>query len=227
MIPYWGALLAGLSGSPHCIGMCGAFCATAGSRPGGAILWHAGRLTTYGALGAMAGAAGGAMAGALGGPGSGAGALINWVPQAVAAALLTWFALALAGVVREPRVVVPGLASLGARLAGGSTLASRYAFGLATGLLPCGLVYAALALPVALGSAGEGALAMVAFGLGTVPALATMSAVVQRVIRRGPWPRRIVAALVLASGLWAVWARRPAPVPPMTHEGHGPQHGAP
>jgi hypothetical protein len=79
-------------------------------------------------------------------------------------------------------------------------------------------VYAALALPLALGTAIEGALAMLAFGLGTVPALATLSTVVQRVVRRGPWPRRILAALVLASGLWAVWARRP-------QVGTLPQHG--
>ena len=198
MIPYWGALLAGLSGSPHCIGMCGAFCATAGSRRGGAVLWHAGRLTTYAGLGAVAGAFGAVLPGPA------------WVPQAVAVVLLVWFALALAGLVREPRVALPGLGALGARLAAGGTLGSRYLFGLATGLLPCGLVYAALALPVALGTAAGGALAMLAFGLGTVPALATLSAVIQRILRRGLWPRRILALLVLASGLWAVAERLPA-----------------
>jgi sulfite exporter TauE/SafE len=127
----------------------------------------------------------------------------------VAVVLLLWFALALAGLVREPRVAIPKLGSLGARLAASGTLGSRYAFGLATGLLPCGLVYAALALPVSLGSAGGGALAMLAFGLGTVPALATLSAVIQRILRRGLWPRRILALLVLASGLWAVAQRLP------------------
>lgn len=204
MIPFWGAFLAGLVGSPHCIGMCGAFCTAASTRPGGQVLWHAGRLTTYAALGVVAGLAGrgiGAVGMAI--PG------LAWLPQVVAAGLLVWFALALAGVIREPHLRVPGLARLGAGLAGGTTPGSRYAFGLATGLLPCGLVYAALALPVALGSPGQGALAMLAFGLGTVPALATLSAVVQRILRRGPWSRRLLALLVLASGLWAVWARRP------------------
>lgn len=197
MIPLWGAFLAGLSGSPHCIGMCGAFCTMAGSRPGGQLAWHVGRLTTYALLGAVAGALGAVVPGPA------------WVPQVIAAVLLGWFALALAGVVREPRLAVPGLAALGVRLAAGTSLGSRYAFGLATGLLPCGLVYAALALPIALGSAAQGALAMIAFGLGTVPALATLSAMVQRIIRSGRWARRLLAVLVLASGLWAVWARRP------------------
>lgn len=210
MIPFWGAFLAGLVGSPHCIGMCGAFCTAASSRPGGQALWHAGRLTTYAVLGALAGLAGGAV-GVLGTAIPGAA----WLPQVVAAILLVWFALALAGVVREPHFRLPGLTKLGARVAGGTTLGSRYAFGLATGLLPCGLVYAALALPVALGSPAVGALAMVAFGLGTVPVLSMLSAVIQRTLRRGLWPRRILALLVLATGLWAVWARRPgAPTPP-------------
>ena len=63
--------------------------------------------------------------------------------------------------------------------------ASRYLFGMANGLLPCGLVYAALALPVALGSAPLGALAMVLFGLGTVPALATLAAGLARAAPAG------------------------------------------
>jgi len=220
MIPYWGAFLAGLVGSPHCIGMCGAFCSASSSRAGGQALWHAGRLTTYAVLGSVAGLAGGAI-GTLGAAIPG----VAWLPHVAAAILLVWFALALAGVVREPHVRVPGLAKLGARVAGGTTLSSRYAFGMATGLLPCGLVYAALALPVALGSPAAGALAMVAFGLGTVPALATLSAVVHRTLRRGPWPRRMVALLVLASGLWAVWARRPGVAAPPAHQHEVPAPG--
>ncbi|HMV67540.1 MAG TPA: sulfite exporter TauE/SafE family protein, partial [Myxococcota bacterium] len=51
-----GALLTGLVSTPHCIGMCGPFAATAAGRPGGTIAWTLGRMTTYAALGAAAGA---------------------------------------------------------------------------------------------------------------------------------------------------------------------------
>jgi hypothetical protein len=50
-------------------------------------------------------------------------------------------------------------------------LTQAYLFGLVWGWLPCGLVYAALALAVTTGDAGKSALTMLAFGLGTLPAV--------------------------------------------------------
>lgn len=47
--------------------------------------------------------------------------------------------------------------------------------GLLNGLLPCGLVYIAIAGAVAFASASESAIFMAAFGLGTLPAMATLS----------------------------------------------------
>jgi sulfite exporter TauE/SafE len=46
-----------------------------------------------------------------------------------------------------------------------------YALGVALGFIPCGLLYGALAAAAGSGSALAGALAMIAFALGTVPAL--------------------------------------------------------
>ena len=43
--------------------------------------------------------------------------------------------------------------------------------GVANGFLPCGLVYAFLAMAVATQDVGRGAVVMIAFGLGTVPAM--------------------------------------------------------
>jgi sulfite exporter TauE/SafE len=175
--------------------MCGGFSATAASRPVDAAAWHAGRLTTYALLGAVAGAFGRVIPGPA------------WLPAAVGAALLTWFALAIAGVVPEPRLRVPGVGRAGIALAGRQGVGPRFLFGMTTGLLPCGLVYSALALPVALAHPAAGALAMVAFGAGTVPALATLSAGLQRVLRRGVWPRRALAAVILVAGLWSIALR--------------------
>jgi sulfite exporter TauE/SafE len=176
----------------------------ASSRPAGAAAWHAGRLTTYATLGGIAGAAGQFIPGP------------SWLPAVVAALLLTWFALAIAGLVPEPRVRIPGIGKAGVALAGREGVGWRYLFGVTTGFLPCGLVYSALALPVALASPAAGALAMLAFGLGTVPALATLSAALQRVLRSGVWPRRALAAVILATGLWSI-ARREGLVGPGPH----------
>jgi uncharacterized protein len=49
--------------------------------------------------------------------------------------------------------------------------AARYALGVVLGFLPCGLLYGALAAAAGTASVREGALAMAAFAVGTVPAL--------------------------------------------------------
>ncbi len=190
-----GAFLAGLIGSPHCVAMCGGFAATCARTPAGAAAWHLGRLSTYAILGAVAALVGHALPGP------------PWVPALVSAVLLTWFAGALAGLLPEPRLFLPGVGEAMNRLVASDAPASRYLFGMANGLLPCGLVYAALALPVALGSVPLGALAMVLFGLGTIPALATLAAGLARLLRRGLWPRRLLAAGMLIVGLWSIAAR--------------------
>lgn len=52
---------------------------------------------------------------------------------------------------------------------------SLFAIGLLNGLLPCGLVYIALAGALASGTALNGALFMAAFGLGTIPMMMSLS----------------------------------------------------
>ena len=161
--------LAGLIGGPaHCGAMCGGFvlgqiaermatvpaahlCEWQRIRGAALIQYHLGRLTTYAALGAVVGA--------------GAGALLpHWMGMAL---LLAGAMLFLAkGVIGAPRrwgFAVSGLA----RRAGGN----RYLLGVALGFLPCGFLYAALAIAAAGQSALAGGVGMLAFGLGTVPTL--------------------------------------------------------
>ncbi len=190
------AALAGLVGSPHCMGMCGGFvtaCATGKDR---GVAWHAGRLATYMVLGAVAGSVGAAIPGPA------------WIPASLSAVLLVWFALALAGLVPEPRFRIPGLVRLTAGSASRSGTGGRLLFGMANGLLPCGLVYAALAVPVASGSAWVGALYMLAFGLGTVPALLAMTLGFRTVLLRDLRLRRLFAAGVLLAGLVSIGLRQ-------------------
>jgi sulfite exporter TauE/SafE len=189
------AALAGLIGSVHCMGMCGGFAIACGGRVTHTLTWNAGRITTYAILGAFAGAVGGVI------PGPG------WVAGAVSLALIAWFALALAGIVPEPAAHIPGFQRLATAAAGGQGLPARFAFGLANGLLPCGLVYAALAIPVAAGSATWGAAAMVAFGVGTTPALSALALGARKLTVRHLWMRRVLALGVFLAGLWSIGMR--------------------
>jgi sulfite exporter TauE/SafE len=59
-----------------------------------------------------------------------------------------------------------------------------FLLGITLGFLPCGFLYGALAAATATGSAPSGALAMGAFGLGTIPSLAVAGIAGQAAAKR-------------------------------------------
>jgi len=202
------ALVAGFVGSLHCIGMCGGFAIACGGRARDTFLWHAGRTATYAILGGLAGAFGSLI------PGPG------WVVGVFSGILIAWFAAGLAGLVPEPHVSIPGVKHLATNLATRTNMAARFGFGMANGLLPCGLVYAALAIPVAAGDPVVGALAMAAFGFGTAPALTAVALGLRKVVMRDMRLRRVLAAGVFLAAMWSIWAR--TGVVGNRHMDHGP-----
>jgi len=117
---------------------------------------------------------------------------------------------------RAPRL--PGLARISRVLfqAGEkfSPVAAAAIRGAATAFLPCGLLYGAFVMAVGAGSASGGALTMVAFGAGGVPALAFVQSQSRRLMEH-PRAQRAVRRLIplLAGGLiaWRTLA---------THTGH-------
>lgn len=191
MLTSWvsAAFVAGLVGAPHCLGMCGALACAAGEGPSLQVPYHLGRILTYAALGAASGAVGHLVPGP------------TWVGSALAAALLVGFSLSLAGVLPAPKPSLKLLGRVGARLAQHSGPPSRLLFGMVNGLLPCGLVYAALAIPVAAEDPLAGALAMTAFGVATLPALVAATVGFRTLLTQSVWVRRGLAAVVLVTGL--------------------------
>jgi sulfite exporter TauE/SafE len=196
------ALVMGLVGSPHCIGMCGPFALACSGRPAHVAGWQLGKLTTYALLGAVAGTFGSVIPGPA------------WLAQIVSACLIVWFAAAMAGFVPEPSLHIPGVTRLATQAATRNDLRSRVAFGAANGLLPCGLVYAAVGLAVAAGSPLAGALVMATFGLGTAPVLTTFALSARTLLTRRPGARRALAFVISIAGVWVV-VRRGGMPPPM------------
>jgi len=227
-VPLLGLFLAGLSGSVlHCAPMCGPFVlgqmATRMARmPRGAMCelhrlrgaallpYHLGRLVTYAGLGALAG-----------GIGAGLGRLdwfgpLSGVLLAFAALIFLGHALrrlSPAAARRLPAVdmpILPAWAPRGlARLSGVAARGGSFPLGLLLGFLPCGLLYAALAVAAAGPGPAAGALAMLAFGLGTVPALVGVALLGNRAItglgalgRPGsPWRTRLAPAVLAANAV--------------------------
>lgn len=201
--------LLGLAGSAHCLVMCGPLVAAVQPKDAmGVLKMHGARLTVYATIGALVGAAGSTASGA------GVG---RWVAFAAAAALVAQAWVAWRG--RTGRSVLGrSTTTLVTRLS--AALRERgwlgpTTWGVINGLLPCGMVYGAATAAAGLATPAAGALAMLAFGLGTVPALVLVGAPVavarQWVTRRAPW--LTPAVLVLLAVLLTMRGLQSSPAP--------------
>lgn len=201
------AFVLGGLGSAHCVAMCGPLHLAVGQ--GGApvrttVLLNTGRVLTYMVIGALFG---------LFGRGLG----LAGVQQVVAIALAVLMLAALvvpATAARLHRPVVPSawvvrLRSAVARRLRRSSAPAVLITGMLNGLLPCGMVYVAVAGALAQEGSLDGALFMAGFGLGTWPALfAVRSAGASfgarfraRLTRWAPAGYALMAALLLIRGL--------------------------
>lgn len=181
------AFVLSLLGGLHCAGMCGGFIgALQMNRPRDvpashlAAGYHLGRITSYTAAGALAGTIGGTLYAADVLPVQ-VGLLI------VGSVMLVAIGLAMFGESRwlkriEPlgaglwRIVGPWARRVYPPRSGWQS----YVAGLAWGWIPCGMVYAALPLALVAGGPLQGALVMLAFGLGTLPNLLLVDVVATR-----------------------------------------------
>ena len=217
-----GAFLAGLLGGLHCFAMCGGWIAVIAQPPPAAPLLpartlragqaasHLGRIATYVFLGAAFGAAGGAVFAQSVAP-------VQRVLYLVANVMLLLLAVSLAA--RGTQFAFLERAGLGVfrrmlpavtRLAPQRNFAARFALGLVWGFTPCALVYGVLPVALLAGSALDGALVMLAFGIGTLPNLLAAGWTFARSRR---WfataPFRYGAAAIIAvfalAGLYRAW----------------------
>lgn len=92
--------------------------------------------------------------------------------------------------------------------------------GLLWGWLPCGLVYSVLMVAALAGSAVGGSATMMAFGLGTLPAMLGLSYAGVRLAPGQGTLSRLLGAILVACGLWT--ASMPIAALSGTH-----QHGSP
>ena len=208
------ALLIGLIGSTHCLVMCGGIAgALQLSMTGSAkhklllqSILSAGRLTTYGLFGAAVGHFG-VVAMQL------AGSSLSWL-RLVAGLLLLLMALYISrlwfGLIYLEKLgqhIWRRVQPLTQQLLPLNSVAKAYLYGLCWGTLPCGLVYSTLGWSLASGSASQGALIMLSFGLGTLPAiLLTGSAATALTRFKNNTKLRYCAAVLLAIyAFYTIW----------------------
>jgi sulfite exporter TauE/SafE len=213
---YGAVFVASLLGSLHCAGMCGPFAAFAvlrERRRGSWLLqalYHGGRLGAYLALGGLAGGLGASLD--FGASLLGIGRIAGVLAGAMLILLGGRRALALLGV-RMPNVsaaVTVGrmLARMQTRVMRMGATARALGTGLCTALLPCGWLYAFVAMAAGTGSTLHGGLLMLVFWSGTVPILAGIGAGVHELLgRMGRWIQVATAVLVIALGVVSIVGR--------------------
>ncbi len=178
MAYFLAAISLGFLGSFHCIGMCGPIALalpvhqlTPSRKTFSILSYQLGRISTYALLGVLFGLIGQSFAlfgfqQALSVIVGSLVLLVLLVPQR----LVNSFS--------PTRQVYAWLARLKqhmARLFQKRSIASFFGIGLLNGLLPCGLVYVAIAGAIAAGSVWKGMLFMAFFGIGTSPLMFSLS----------------------------------------------------
>jgi sulfite exporter TauE/SafE len=241
--------LLGVAASLHCVAMCGPLMSIVlgGRRDRAAVIYHGARVTSYALLGALTGAVGHLAALA------GAGRALS----VIAGLALIWSAAVRAGWVSSNVGAISNVKSSSSVGEGASVGVSRYvttiiarasrgvrarwrdsspsgiaAAGVLNGLLPCGPVYAALVAAAALGDIRLSAGFMLAFGAGTLPALALAGEIAARMSRAGgarwrqaaPAALAIVGVLLTARGLIPSHQHPPPQQQSDQHQAH--QHEA-
>jgi hypothetical protein len=128
----------------------------------------------------------------------------RWLSIALGAAILLGFLLSKRMALSAPVVRLVGRlkAAMGAQLQQ-RTFRSLGLLGMLNGLLPCGLVYVALAGAVARGTMSQSVLWMLAFGLGTLPTMLgiSLSGKVFPIGIRMKFRRAVPAGVFLLAGL--------------------------
>lgn len=210
-LTFLSAFLVGLLGGGHCAGMCGGIVSAVslslpGQKPkaGYHFSYNAGRIASYTLAGALVGLLG-----------SSSLILNHLLPvekllYLFANLMLIALGLYLAGwwrgvlvLERAGGILWKRLQPLSKRFLPVRTWQQAFVLGLLWGWLPCGLVYSVLVAALATGDAVQGGALMLAFGLGTLPALLAMgmAAVSLKGFLQHLWVRRMSGLLVLTFGV--------------------------
>ncbi|MCE5979548.1 sulfite exporter TauE/SafE family protein [Pseudomonas sp. JR33AA] len=213
LLPLLGsALVLGLLGGGHCLGMCGGLMGALtlaippeqrGKRLRLLLAYNLGRIFSYACAGLLLGLAGWAVA-------SSPAALALRV---AAALLLIAMGLYLAGwwsgltrIEALGRGLWRHIQPMASRLLPVSSLPRALLLGALWGWLPCGLVYSTLLWAASQGNAGYSAVLMLAFGLGTWPVLLATGLAAERVnaLLRRRSVRVAGGVLVMLFGIWTL-----------------------
>ncbi|PXF63416.1 sulfite exporter TauE/SafE family protein [Kangiella spongicola] len=204
------AFIMGLLGSAHCMGMCGGLTValSSGCEPSRqatlSLVYQLFRVCSYAILGGITGALGDVMS--------------RWtdfpVLMIAASVLLIMMGLYLMGrwslltvLEKQGGKLWKYVAPVQKKFLPIRNFSQAASIGLLWGLLPCGLVYSALAVSAASGSAINGVVTMLAFGLGTLPALYITGVFAKQLLQwfKKPWLRTTIGIIFIVWGSYQMY----------------------
>jgi sulfite exporter TauE/SafE len=174
----WTAFIVGLVGSAHCAGMCGPIALALPlksdnwfTRVSGGLIYNIGRIITYMLLGAIFG---------LLGKGLHMAGFQLWASVVIGILMIALVVVPL--IFKKMPSLNNVFESYSARLLGGfrnmfreGGTFSLFGIGLLNGILPCGLVYVAVAGAINTGDVVSAMMYMALFGAGTIPVMLAVS----------------------------------------------------
>jgi hypothetical protein len=170
------AFLLGFLGSFHCIGMCGPIAIALPQHEGqknlvytSALLYNIGRVITYSIIGLLFGTIG---------KGLFIGGFQQIVSISTGAIIILFVSFPYIVPSKFKQVSVLQIPIIRKAFSNAFKMKSNFAYlvlGLINGLLPCGFVYMALSGAMLTGTTLDGSLFMMFFGIGTIPAMFTLS----------------------------------------------------
>jgi len=199
----------GLFGSLHCIGMCGPIAMALPMQKNhnlnlaiNGLLYNIGRTLTYGILGLVIGFFGAGLFWA---------GLQKWISIATGIGLLLIVLLSIDPDQKINSIKWLNNAYLLLKKALGKTLrhsssSALFISGILNGLLPCGLVYLALATALTAGSLWNSALVMFSFGVGTIPLMLALILVGNKVHSSyRPFFRKLYPVFLILLAFWFIY----------------------
>jgi len=208
------AFLAGLLGSGHCFGMCGGIAAGLGAMAPGkammpAIQFNFARLASYMVLGGVSA--------------SMLGVLTKYIHIGLWLRLLTAVMIFMIGlrflfnfsglewIERGGSVIWKKIMPVALKAGGREDWMGRVLLGACWGVLPCGLVYSLLITAASTANAVTGAVIMLAFGVGTLPAMLglTMASPALNTMLQDKTVRKLIGFALILLAFWTVimvWA---------------------
>jgi uncharacterized protein len=195
------ALIMGLTGSLHCVGMCSPLAMAVGNMNTRAflnrVIYNTGRIVTYGLLG-------------LGIAGVGLALPISKFQNLISIFLGTILLFAGIGLLK---VNIPIFSSAIATLTSiikklftkflqRKNFGSVFLLGTLNGILPCGLVWIALTYSLTLQSVLEGFSFMILFGVGTLPVMLGFTSIITQILKRFNFNfQHVTSAMLILSGI--------------------------